>query len=502
MPLLRKAVLQPVLGLDYSQPASYLDFRNTFPMNVRYSEGTLRKREGTQGLGSTISGANGVMHHAIYSTQSENIRLMRMSKTKLEQWNESTTSWDDKTGGSDMTGGDTQYFDTAVAENTLVGTNYHNTLWKYVDGDAGRSVLSASAPVCKFLEYLSPYLVAGYVTGGTNYHLKVQWTDTGDITDWNTGNAGSALLAHDPDPLRGLLNLNEYQAAYKKNAIYLGRKVDTSDVIKWDLVEVGTGLMNHRCVIEHQGLHYFMGMNDFRVFNGVRSQSIGGPVRDRVFRQRNPDQDTAHWALHAKDYDEIWFFVVMGSDTYPANVYKYNYRNNFWYEDTAPSYRHGVEWFRQASVTIDDLVGTIDAQAGIIDDYLSTTNSPTYVFGDNSGQTIYGDRSVSNDNGVAIDGRFETIDFVGETFERYKRWLQFDFWGKGNEVTVSYSTDEGSTWTSLGATTLTGTWTPYRLYFDVYSEKIRFRFQNNTASETFHVRQFYPYYLVREEQNT
>lgn len=501
MPLLRKAILKPDLGLDYSQPAAYLDLRRNFPQNMRVQRGLVRKREGTKELSaSTISGANGIVGMVTYPTEEEAIRLLRTSKTKLEMYNTATDDWDDKTGGGDFSGGDENYFDFTVAENKLIGTNFINVPWTYTDGDAARAALGGSPPKFKYCEYMEPYLVVAYTDAASQNHLKVQWPDTGDITDWASGNADSKLLSHDNDMIRGLKNLNEFCAAYKKNAIYLGRKVDTSDVIKWDLVEVGTGLMNHRCVIEHQGFHYFMAVNDFRVFNGVRSESIGKDVRELVFNSRNANKDSSHWALHMLDYDEIWFFMVPASGTYPTKVYKFNYRHGFWYEDTCPNYRAGAVWFNQAGTLINDLVGKINEQANFINDYLSTTNAPTYAVGDNSGQALTIDRTTSNDNGVLVDAWVDSLDFVADTFERNKRWLQLDFWAKGNYVEIYYSTDEGDSWQSLSTVTLDGDMRVHRVYFDVVSEKIRFRFRNKTAGSTFWLQQFYPYYLVRGEQ--
>lgn len=508
MPLLRKAtpeqprqpVLAPIEGLDYSAPSTFINYRNGFPVNMRVLQGDIRKREGSSALGSvTISGANGIIHLGIYPKLTEAIRLLRMSKTTVEKYNPGSGAWD-SLGGS-LTGSDTDFISDAVAQNTYVFTNWVNQVRKYTD-TGNVQVLAGSPPKCKFLSYLSPYLVAGYVELGDGNHQKVQWTDNDDIEDWSTGNASSAILnAHGATPLRGLKVLNEVDVAYMKDAIYLGRPVDTSEVIKWDLVETGSGLAANRAVSEQAGRHYYMDThsNDFRMFDGVRSESIGKSVRDFVFPFRNANYDNSAFAIPVLEYDEIWFFVVMQGKTFPQDIWKYNYRYGYWYFDTCDNFRAAAMWFSQSSLQINQLVGTINAQANRIDDYLGSTNSPTYIFGSDDGKTYKLDRTTHNDAGVAVDARFDSIDFKGDKFEQLTRWQKIDFWAKGvGSVTLSYSTDYGSTWTSVGSQTLTSAFKRYTMYFDTLSERIRFRWANSTLAQTFSLRQFYPYYLDRE----
>ncbi len=501
--LLKKGVLQPVLGLDHSQPSTLINYQNGFPQNMRYTRGEIRKREGSRSLGSEsvpIAGENGVQHTVVYPTSSESIRLIRCSKQTIELFNTVSSAWDNITGSLILTGDDDSYWDDAVVNDKLILTNYVNNLLSYTDGDSGVAEVAGSPPNCKFLEYLSPYLVAGFVSTGVNNHMIVKWPDTGTLTSWSTGNASSALLDHNGDAIRGLKRLNEYCVAYKKASIYLGRPVSTSEVIKWDLQEVGTGLMNHRTVAEHKGNHYFMGLNDFHVFNGVRSESIGQKIREQVFLSRNAERDSRHHAVHVKDYDEVWFFIVSIGNDWPSDIWKYNYRYDFWYYDTCDRYRTGTEWFIQASTTIDDLVGTIDEQGGSIDNYLSTTNAPSYVFGTQFGLTLRLDPTTNNDRlTVPISARYDSGDLTGEIFENYKRWLMLDFWAKGNALTVFYSTDYGDSWKKVKEVELTGSISQHRVYFDVVAEHIRFRFENREAGQTFFLRQFQAYYTIRED---
>ncbi len=101
-----------------------------------------------------------------------------------------------------------------------------------------------------------------------------------------------------------------------------------------------------------------------------------------------------------------------------------------------------------------------------------------------------------NDISTAIDQDFVTKDFHFNQLENYKRWTQIEFLASGNNLDLFYSIDFGLTWIQINknaSTTtfaLTSTLTRFDGYFDVKSDYIRFRFRNNTAGESYRLRQF------------
>ncbi len=507
MPLLRKPVLMPIVGLDYMNPSTLINDRGGFPQNMRLHRNELRKREGKSTYQTAaMPGSYEVLHIAQYPLSSLIIRVVRFSKNRIQKYNNTTGVWDGITGTT-PTGETDDFWSTTVAEDKLITTNYVDAIRTY--NDAGNTAdlvaSSGSVPKTKFLEYNGGYLLAGYVNDGTAYPTKVQWTDTGDITKWGSGNYGSSLLYHDPLPIRGMKNLNEYTIIYKKNSIYNGRKVDTSDVFVFDLAHTGVGLLSNRALIDYRGAHYFMGTDDFYIYKGVRPESIAeSTVKREVFSRISPTYSSRCFSLLVTELDEIWFFVVIAGNTWATEVWKYNYRTGYWYYDTCLNISAAGDYTAISSVVWDDLSGTWNDQHYRWDDKLTSASAPLYLLGDSSGNILKYDSLVNNDNGVAIDGQWQSMDFAADKFENYKRWLQLDFEAKGNSIDISYSTDYGSTWKVIKANyTISDSWptVPYRVYFDVVARNIRFRFRNNRTGETFFLRQFYPYYLNREETN-
>lgn len=508
MPLLRKPVLMPIVGLDYMNPSTMINDRGGFPKNIRLSRNNLRKREGKDLLQTGVMlGGLKVLHITQYPLASQVTRLIRFSPDNAEKYNTTTGAWDNITG-ADFTGSDTDFFSTTTAEDQLIITNGVDNVRVYNDAGNTADMVASSGnvPKAKFIEYNKGYLMMAYTTKvGTTYPTGVDWSDTGDITDWGSGNCGSSQLYHDPLPIRGMKNLNEFTMVYKKNSIYAGRLVDTSDVFIFDLLFTGIGLTSNRALVDYRGAHYFMGTDDFYVFKGVRPESIGdATIKREVFSRLDGPNQNKCFAVHVSEQDEIWFFVVISGYDWPTEIWKYNYRTGFWYYDTCDQLTAAAVYYSSASMAWNDLSGTWNAQAFRWDDKLATSESPLIVFGDTSGNVFRQNLLLHNDNGVAVDGSWESMDFTADKFETYKRWLQLDFEAKGNSVDIEYSTDYGSTWTSIKNNyALTGDWptSHYRVFFDIVARNIRFRFRNNRVGETFYLRQFYPYYLEREETN-
>jgi len=248
-----------------------------------------------------------------------------------------------------------------------------------------------------------------------------------------------------------------------------------------------------------------MGTDDFYIYQGVRPESIGADtVKREVFSRIDGTKSNRSFALHVPEMDEVWFFVVTAGNEWATEIWKFNYRTKFWYYDTCLPMSAAGSYTTATSIKWNDLIGTWAAQTIQWDDGFTTTDAPIYILGDVGGNTYKVDPGVSDDYGTAVDGDWQSMDFTADKFEYYKRWLQLDFEAKGNSIDISYSTDYGNTWKTIKTNyQLDLDWPEkmYRVYFDVVARNIRFRFRNNRSGETFYLRQFYPYYLDREETN-
>lgn len=506
MPLLKKGILLPVKGTDFSVPASFVDDRNGFAYNMRYDKGLLRKRPGKTQQGAQTPDSDQVTGYGVLETSDGSKYLLRSSKRKI-QYLTGAGAWSTISIIS-YTGGDSDFFDFAnVSEsNLIISTNYVNAMYKWT-GSGNQVLLGGSPPKAKYLTYLSPYVLAAYTDDGASVEpWRVAWSDTGNPEAWSGGNSGERLLSDEPSVIQNIKKLNEFAAVYKKDSLWLGRKVDPPDIFRFDNIMTGIGLAAPRCLADAEGRHYFMSANDFHVWNGLRHDSIGAPVREHIFSRINRSNLNRCFAIHVQTLYEIWFFIAVSGDSWPTEVWKYNYKLGFWYQDTCDGITAGARWENTSIITWDTAVGTWDEQQIAWDEASQGANAEQIMLGNSAGLSAYVDYTTTNDFGVAVSARFESKDFIADTMEVSERWLQLDVWAKGpGKLYVDYSSDFGDNWTNIPYTSsqayvdLNSVITKYRFYFDLWAENIRFRFRNAETSETFYLQGFYPWYLTREE---
>ena len=507
MPLQRKGVLIPVEGVDFSQPSMFISDRGGFPQNMRFYRNEIRKRPGKSLLGGIIADSTQIMGYGKLELNSGDKFLVRASKAKIESFNTATDTWDSITN-TPLSGGDEDFvqFVTVTEDGILVITNGFDVPRKWT-GSGNNTALGGNPGLAKYCAYLSPYLLLAYTTeAGTVNPWKVKWSDTNDPDNWTTGNAGSAILGDEPSPIQNITKLNDFIVVYKKESIYLGRKVDTADIFLFDPIRTGIGLAAPRAFAEAEGVHYFMGANDFYTFNGINVEPIGKNVKDDVFSRIDRDKINRCFALHVQEQSEVWFFIVISGYSWATEVWKYNYRLGLWYFDTCDNLTCGIKWERVDTETWDSGVGTWDEDEEVWDASATVAAWEDIVFGLSTGYSQVLDYSTTDDNNVAVSAHFISKDYIGDQLEFNKRWLQLDAWLQGvGTVYVDYSTNEGSTWVNIPYTSSTAYITldevnrKYELYFDVISDKIRFRFRNAVSGETFYLRNFYPYYLGNEQ---
>lgn len=506
--LLRKGILIPAQGIDWSLPSTFIPDQSGYSKNVRFLRNEIVKRPGKTIYGSAIEGGQ-IMGLSKLELNTGTKILVRNSKTRMQKYNTTTQAWENISLAV-FTGGDDEFYSytNVTEEGLLIITNGKDAIQKYT-GSGPVASLGGNPPKARYVSYLSPYLLLGHVDDNViNSPWKIQWPDTGNPESWNTGNAGSLILSDEPSPIKNMMKLNNYMAVYKEEALWLLQKVSTYDIFIPVCIKTGMGLISSRCVVEAEGQHYFMGVNDFYVWNGGNPESFGRAVRDELFNRINRNKIDRCFGLHIHSLKEIWFFVVISGEDWPTEVWKYSYINGFWYYDTCSSLTSAILWEKTAVITWDNMVGTWDATSGNWDSRSSSLEFEQIVFGDSSGNTNYLDYSTTNDNGTAVESIFESKDFTGDQLEFNKRWLQIDIWAKGSQdakLTVDFSTDYGITWKNVRYDSstipiiLTPYYSKYSLFFDVTSDVIRFRFKNSESNEVFYIRNFYPYYRIQEQ---
>lgn len=509
--LLQQGSLLLISGLDVSKPSEYIGEQSSpNVVNFRVARSLLKKRGGVVQRGDVIAGTNIEIMHGREFTREASKYNIRISRDTVERYNVGTAAWVDITGTA-LTGTTFDLIDTAVpllSGNTILCiTNGIDSIRKWTSS-GNTANLGGSPPKAKFIQEFNSYLVCANITGGVDISQRVQWCDTGDPEEWADGNAGFVDLIDDGEDITGLSLFGGNICIHKKTAIYLGTLISTNEIFRFDRknTEIGT-VANGSIVNLPTGEQIFLALDGLHVFNGAYAPLIESPINDEIREIINPPYASKAWGLLVPEEKEVWIGIPTGSETVGNIVYKFNYVTRVLYKDTRAHINCAWRATQTEELTWDEMDFPWDSVESRWDGSQLGEDAPLINFGSDDGYTYYQSFGVTGDDGEEIDAVWESKDYQDlEHIGRMLRWQEIRLWIRGSgTITVEYSTDEGETWTEVSGSPFTLTEAfpndvnPMIGYFDVVSTKVRFRFRNNTSTDSIDVKQFMVGYLKREQ---
>lgn len=190
--------------------------------------------------------------------------------------------------------------------------------------------ISVSGGACMLYPYLFVY--------GNNG--LIQNCSAGDFTNWvgpdaNANNVSStkivkgiALRGGTTSPSGLFWSLDQLT-----RVSYAPTTVGTSTLYwRYDIISTQTSIMSSQCVIEYDGLIYWIAVDRFMVYNGI-VQEIPNPMNMNFFFDNlNYSQRQKVWAAKVPRWGEIWWFYPAGNSTECNNAIIYNVREQTWYD--------------------------------------------------------------------------------------------------------------------------------------------------------------------------
>lgn len=197
--------------------------------------------------------------------------------------------------------------------------------------------------------------------------------------------------------------------------IYSQRGIDVLDftgdefVFKRRGLQTTAGLLTTNCVVEVNGVHYYMSDGDILVNDGNKVKSI---IHDRIKDRLNSSMNDAFYgssfAMRNDKRKEVWFCIPEGDSETPNTAYIYNWLDDTWAVRDLPENITHAQYgaFTPVPQTWDTLTGTWDSWQGVWD---SQSDSPL-------NDTIIGVSSASGSL-VRLDPNTSDVDF-NTTLER------------------------------------------------------------------------------------
>jgi hypothetical protein len=117
---------------------------------------------------------------------------------------------------------------------------------------------------------------------------------------------------------------------------------------RYDIISSQTSILSSQCVIEYDGIYYWIGVDRFLLYNGVVKEIPNPMNQDYFFDNLNYTQRQKVWATKVPRFGEVWWFYPRGDSTECNDAIIFNVRENTWYDaGTAIGTRRSAGYFSQ-----------------------------------------------------------------------------------------------------------------------------------------------------------
>jgi hypothetical protein len=220
----------------------------------------------------------------------------------------------------------------------------------------------------------------------------------GNAYDWNSPDANETNVASQKIvkglPVRGGSNAPSglfwaldslIRVSYNPTTISTG--TGTQQLFwRYDIIGSST-ILSSQCVIEYDGIYYWIGVDRFLLYNGVIKEIPNDMNQNYFFDNLNYAQRQKVWAMKVTRFGEIWWFYPRGNSTECNDAIIYNVREGVWYDaGTAVGTRRTAGYFSQVFHYPIAAGVDVSEQVEVLSQSITTVN------GDDTVQTAISDQ--------------------------------------------------------------------------------------------------------------
>lgn len=258
-------------------------------------------------------------------------RLFAATATKI--YEAGAASWTDRSRAGNYTGAERKRFTTFG--NIVLEGNKSEIIGAAAPGAGFVDV--AGSPAAKIIFSVAGFVMAFDTNDGVYGDRPDGWWCSGlrDHTVWAPSAATQAAngrLIDSPGSIRAGAALGNDAVAYKPTSIYLGRYEGPPRIWTWQRIPGDIGCAGAESLVVVDTRHYFMGPNDFYVFDGTVPRPLEAPLREWFFADLNlPYRDKVYGTVDVPRSLIYWYYPSIRSATGALDsVVIYNYRTDRW----------------------------------------------------------------------------------------------------------------------------------------------------------------------------
>lgn len=457
-------------------PGIFLDCKNILPAIGSFVAAPSRVDCGLGAIGTAAKG------FSVARRLDNSARVLCGDTSKL--YLQSGGAWSDisKVGGYTL-GVDDRWRFAQFGDVTLASAK--SATIQYIA--SGASFADAgTAPKSDIIEAINNQVFAFNIDGMGFGNDVTRWacSAVGSYTDWTPSVATqcvSGQLLDSAGPITAGKRLGDVIIAYKDKAMYMGQYVGVPAVWNFQRIPGDIGAPCQEAVVNTGTAHFFIGPDDFYMFDGSRPQALNPPCRNWFFT--NLDQKYAYRTCGT--FDRInqrayWWFVSKSGNGALDKCIVYNIKTGQWGRmDQEIEY---VADYVASGLTIDGLgsiYSTIDGlpSVGLDSPFWTSGSSVVAVFGtDHKAYQISGTPVESS----IISGHYgDNMSY--STLSRIKpRFIKSP---NSSTVNYSYSNTDASTFIAGNTSTYLNQW--YDLIWSARWHKMEFIYNGDMAISGF-----------------
>jgi hypothetical protein len=149
---------------------------------------------------------------------------------------------------------------------------------------------------------------------------------------------------------------------------------------RYDIISSQSSIMSSQCVIEYDGIYYWIGVDRFLLYNGVVKEIKNTFNQNYFFDNLNYAQQQKVYANKVPRFGEIWWYFPSGNSEECNDAIIYNVREDCWYDAGGSlGARRTAGFFSQVFHYPINAGATLSEQELIFTTSISTTNASAVV---------------------------------------------------------------------------------------------------------------------------
>lgn len=242
-------------------------------------------------------------------------------------------SWSDVTrsvGGAYGAGADARWAFAQFGDATLAA-NINDPIQR---STSGAFADISGAPNAEIIFPVGSQVMALNVNDGAVKPDGWHCSAINDDEDWAESiltQSASGRLVSSPGAITAGARLGDYAVAYKLKSIYIGQYVGAPSVWDWQPVPGGEiGCVGKEAICDLGAAHFFVGADNFFVFDGTRPVPIGDQVRQWFYDNSNPSYRYRIKCIFDRQNNRVWVFYPSISATTCDSALVYHVDRKRW----------------------------------------------------------------------------------------------------------------------------------------------------------------------------